>query len=331
MISSPVDDALGAARYGSRMTRARDARSVADPAARRRHYTIDGRTVEAPALAGGLHVVSTPIGNLRDITLRALEALAAADLIACEDTRVTRKLLEHYGITTPLTPYHEHNAAEARPKLVARLAGGAAIVLVSDAGTPLVSDPGFKLVRAAREAGHAVTALPGPSAPLAALAVSGLPTDRFFFEGFLPAREAQRRARIEALKHVPGTLVLFEAGPRLAAALADLADGLGHRDAAVCRELTKLHEEVRRGDLAALAGIYAAADAETRGEIAIVIAPSPKQETDTADLDALLRDALDRLSVKEAVAEIAAVTGHPRRAVYQRALALAQDHGEEPQ
>jgi len=172
---------------------------------------------------------------------------------------------------------------------------------------------------------------PARSAPLAALAVSGLPTDRFFFEGFLPAREAQRRARIEALKHVPGTLVLFEAGPRLAAALADLADGLGHRDAAVCRELTKLHEEVRRGDLAALAGIYAAADAETRGEIAIVIAPSPKQETDTADLDALLRDALDRLSVKEAVAEIAAVTGHPRRAVYQRALALAQDHGEEPQ
>ena len=287
--------------------------------------------MEAPALAGGLHVVSTPIGNLRDITLRALEALAAADLIACEDSRVTRKLLEHYGITTPLTPYHEHNAAEARPKLVARLAGGAAIALVSDAGTPLVSDPGFKLVRAAREAGHAVTALPGPSAPLAALAVSGLPTDRFFFEGFLPARESQRRARIEALKHVPGTLVLFEAGPRLAAALADLADGLGHRNAAVCRELTKLHEEVRRGDLAALAGIYAAADAETRGEIAIVIAPSSKQETDAADLDALLRDALDRLSVKEAVAEIAAVTGHPRRAVYQRALALAHDRDEKPQ
>ena len=287
--------------------------------------------VEAPALAAGLHIVATPIGNLRDITLRALEVLAAADLIACEDTRVTRKLLEHYGITTPLAPYHEHNAAEARPKLVARLAGGAAIALVSDAGTPLVSDPGFKLVRAAQAAGHAVTALPGPSAPLAALAVSGLPTDRFFFEGFLPAREAQRRARIEALKHIPGTLVLFETGPRLAAALADLADGLGHRDAAVCRELTKLHEEVRRGDLVALAGIYSAADAETRGEIAIVIAPPPKQETDAADLDALLRNALDRLSVKEAVAEIAAVTGHPRRAVYQRALALAQDHGEDPQ
>src|SRR5262244_1228803 len=301
-------------------------RALRDRAAR--PYVLNGHAASAPSLPGGLHVVATPIGNLRDFTLRALEVLAAADLIACEDTRVTRKLLEHYGITTPLTPYHEHNAAEARPNLVARLAGGAAIALVSDAGTPLVSDPGFKLVRAAREAGHAVTALPGPSAPLAALAVSGLPTDRFFFEGFLPAREAQRRARIEALKHVPGTLVLFEAGPRLAAALADLADGLGHRDAAVCRELTKLHEEVRRGDLVALAGIYSAADAETRGEIAIVIAPPPKQETDAADLDALLRNALDRLSVKEAVAEIAAVTGHPRRAVYQRALALAQDHGE---
>src|SRR5499433_2459511 len=302
------------------------ARALRDRAAH--HYVLHGHSTVAPPLPAGLYLVATPIGNLRDITVRALEVLAAADLIACEDTRVTRKLLDHYGITTPLTPYHEHNAAEARPKLVARLAGGAAIALVSDAGTPLVSDPGFKLVRAAREAGHAVTALPGPSAPLAALAVSGLPTDRFFFEGFLPAREAQRRARIEALKHVPGTLVLFEAGPRLAAALADLADGLGHRDAAVCRELTKLHEEVRRGDLVALAGIYAAADAETRGEIAIVIAPPPKQETDAADLDALLRNALDRLSVKEAVAEIAAVTGHPRRAVYQRALALAQDHGE---
>src|SRR5262244_1305686 len=176
------------------------ARALRDRAAH--HYVLHGHSTVAPPLPAGLYLVATPIGNLRDFTLRALEVLAAADLIACEDTRVTRKLLEHYGITTPLAPYHEHNAAEARPKLVARLAGGAAIALVSDAGTPLVSDPGFKLVRAAREAGHAVTALPGPSAPLAALAVSGLPTDRFFFEGFLPAREAQRRARIEALKHV---------------------------------------------------------------------------------------------------------------------------------
>ena len=231
-----------------------------------------GQAIEAPALAPGLHLVATPIGNLRDTTLRALEVLAAADVIACEDTRVTRKLIDHYGITTPLTPYHDHNAAEARPKLIARLAAGDAVALVSDAGTPLVSDPGFKLVRAAHEAGHAVTAVPGASAALAALAVAGLPTDRFFFEGFLPAKSGQRQARIAELARIPATLVLFETGPRLAAALADLAEGLGPREAAVCRELTKLHEEVRRGDLAALAAHYEAAD-EPRGEIVLVIAP----------------------------------------------------------
>src|SRR5215813_1321737 len=154
-------------------------------------YIVDGRPFDAPALTGGLHVVATPIGNLRDITLRALDVLAAADLIACEDTRVTRKLLDHYGITTPITPYHEHNAAEARPKLLARLAEGAAVALVSDAGTPLVSDPGYKLVRAARAQGASVSAVPGASAVLAALTVSGLPTDRFLFAGFLPAKEGQ--------------------------------------------------------------------------------------------------------------------------------------------
>jgi 16S rRNA (cytidine1402-2'-O)-methyltransferase len=304
------------------MTTARP--SQPDTATRRpKRYVLDGRPVEAPALAAGLHIVATPIGNLRDVTLRALDVLAAADLIACEDTRVTRKLLDHYAITTPLTPYHEHNAAQARPQLLARLAEGAAVALVSDAGTPLVSDPGFKLVRAARDAGHAVTALPGPSAALAALAVAGLPTDRFFFEGFLPAREAQRRTRIAELRHLPATLVLFETGPRLGAALADLADGLGARAAAVCRELTKLHEEVRRGDLATLAGVYAG-DAETRGEIVIVIAPPPDEAADADDLDALLRQALARLSVKEAVAEVSSVTGRPRREVYQRALALSK-------
>ena len=188
---------------------------------------LKGQAIEAPALAPGLHLVATPIGNLRDITLRALEVLAAADVIACEDTRVTRKLIDHYGIATPLTPYHDHNAAEARPKLIARLAAGDAVALVSDAGTPLVSDPGFKLVRAAHEAGHAVTAVPGASAALAALTVAGLPTDRFFFEGFLPPKSGQRRARIAELARIPATLVLFETGPRLAAALADLADGLG--------------------------------------------------------------------------------------------------------
>src|SRR6266700_4942081 len=290
-----------------------------------KRYVVKGLAIEAPALAPGLYVVATPIGNLRDMTLRALETLAAADIIACEDTRVTRKLLDHYGIATPLTPYHDHNAAEARPKLLARLAAGAAVALVSDAGTPLVSDPGFKLVRAARAAGQAVTALPGPSAALAALAVCGLPTDRFFFEGFLPAKAGQRRARIAELARIPATLLLFDTGPRIASALADLAAGLGRREAALCRGLTKLQEEVRRGDLATLAGEIEAADAP-RGEIVIVIAPPEEQAglVDSAELDALLRQALGRLSVKEAVAEIAVITGRPRREVYQRALALAK-------
>jgi len=294
------------------------------PPPHRGTYRLKGEAIAAPVLARGLHVVATPIGNLRDITLRALETLGAADLIACEDTRVTRKLLDHYGIATPLTPYHEHNAETARPKILARLAGGAAVALVSDAGTPLVSDPGFKLVRAARAEGHAVFALPGASAVLAALTVSGLPSDRFVFEGFLPPREGARRNRIAEIKSIPATLVVFETGPRLSAALADLAQGLGPRPAAVCRELTKLHEEVRRGDLATLAADYAAA-AEPRGEIVIVIAPPPAPQPDTADLDTLLRQALKRLSVKEAVAEIAAVTGEPRRQVYQRALELVEE------
>ena len=220
-------------------------------------YLVAGQAIEAPRLSAGLHLVATPIGNLRDITLRALETLAAADLIACEDSRVSRRLLDHYGIATPLTPYHEHNAAAARPKLLARLAEGQAVALISDAGTPLVSDPGFKLVREAQEAGYMVTALPGPSAALAALTVAGLPTDRFCFEGFLPPKEGQRRTRIGELAAIPATLILFESGPRLARALSDLADGLGDRPAAVCRELTKLHEEVRRGSLPELAQHYA--------------------------------------------------------------------------
>jgi 16S rRNA (cytidine1402-2'-O)-methyltransferase len=294
-----------------------------------RRYLLNGSPVVAPALAGGLHLVATPIGNLRDITLRALEVLAAADLIACEDTRVTRRLLDHYGIATALTPYHDHNAAQARPKLLGRLAHGDAIALVCDAGTPLISDPGYKLVRAARENGVSVTALPGASAVLAALAVSALPTDRFFFEGFLPAKEGARRTRIAALRHLPATLVMFESGPRIAAALAELAAGLGAREAAICRELTKLHEEVRRGDLATLARHYAGA-AETRGEFVIVVAPAERDASanEPGDTDALLRQALARRTLKEAVAEVAVVTGRPRREVYQRALALTQERDD---
>ncbi len=292
---------------------------------RPRHYVLDGQVIAARSLAPGLYLVATPIGNLGDVTLRALAILAAAHVIACEDTRVSAKLLGRYGITTPLTPYHEHNAASARPKLLARLADGESVALISDAGTPLVSDPGYKLVRAARAAGTFVTALPGPSAVLAALTASGLPTDRFFFEGFLPARAGQRRSRIAELSAIPATLVFFETAPRIGAALADLAQALGGREAAVCRELTKLHEEVARGELPALARDFAV-EGRARGEIAIVIAPpQPQRERRAPDIDALLRDALDRLSLKEAVIEIAAVTGQPRRSVYQRALILNKE------
>ena len=293
-----------------------------------RRYAALGATLEAARPEPGLYLVATPIGNLGDISLRALETLAGADVIACEDTRVTRKLTERYGIATPLMAYHEHNAAEALPKIVARLAEGQAVALVSDAGTPLISDPGYRLVRATVEAGHAVTALPGASAVLAALSLAGLPTDRFFFEGFLPPKQGARQKRIAELAAIPATLVLFESGPRLGASLADLAAGLGARAASVCRELTKLHEEIRRGDLASLASDYADGQeiqAETRGEIVIVIAPPPERETADTDIDDMLRNALTRVSVKDAVGEVALATGRARRDVYQRALELAKD------
>jgi 16S rRNA (cytidine1402-2'-O)-methyltransferase len=294
-----------------------------------RSYVLAGRPIDVANLAPGLHIVATPIGNLRDITLRALEALAGADLIACEDTRVTRKLLDRYGIATPLTSYHEHNAAKARPLLLRRLADGAAIALVSDAGTPLISDPGFKLVRAATQAGHPVMALPGASALLAGLTVAGLPTDQFFFAGFLPPKEAARRARIAELGRIPATLVVFETGPRVAAALAELAAGLGQkREAALCRELTKLHEEVLRGDLETLA--RNCAHSELRGEIVLVIAPPAEPAAaSVAETETLLRAALLRVSLKDAVGEVAEATGLPRREIYQRALALAKEAGND--
>ncbi len=291
-----------------------------------RRYFLAGQTLEAQALPGGLYLVATPIGNLSDISLRGLATLAAADIIACEDTRVTRKLTDHYGIATPLTAYHEHNAESARPKILARLEAGGAVALVSDAGTPLISDPGYKLVVAARDAGHLVHAIPGASALLAALTSAGLPTDRFFFEGFLPSKATQRQARITELAAIPATLVLYESGPRLDDSLADLAAGLGSREAAICRELTKLHEEVRRDTLNVLARHYARDDSEKRGEFVIVIAPPENKPLLGADeIDALILASLKRQSVKDAVAEIVEATGLPRRDVYQRALALAKD------
>jgi 16S rRNA (cytidine1402-2'-O)-methyltransferase len=289
-----------------------------------RGYVLGHQPIDVARLAPGLHIVATPIGNLGDITLRALAALAGADLIACEDTRVTRKLLDRYAITTPLTPYHDHNAAKARPALLRRLADGAAIALVSDAGTPLVSDPGLKLVQGAQDAGHVVSTLPGASALLAALTVAGLPSDQFLFVGFLPPKQAARRARITELVGIPASLVLFETGPRIAAALDDLAAGLGPRPAALCRELTKIHEEVRRGDLKTLAQEYAGR--EVRGEIVLVVGPpGAPQRPSVADTDALLLQALGRASLKDAVGEVASATGLPRRELYQRALTLAKE------
>ena len=237
-----------------------------------RTFHIGDATLPAATLDPGLYVVATPIGNLADVTLRALAILAGADAILAEDTRISRTLLARYGIESPLSAYHEHNAAEARPRALRRIAEGQALALISDAGTPLISDPGYKLVSEAIEHGFAVTAAPGPSAALAALCVAGLPTDRFYFEGFLPPRSSARRERINALAAVPGSLIFYEAAGRLAETLADLALELGPRPAAVARELTKLHEEVRRGALDKLAADYAAGGAP-RGEIVIVVGP----------------------------------------------------------
>ena len=290
-----------------------------------KQYVLAGQVIEPPPLAPGLHVVATPIGNLRDVTLRALETLAAADLIACEDTRVTRRLIDHYGMRTELTRYDDHNAEVARPRLLEALGAGQSLALASDAGTPLISDPGYKLVRAAHEAGFRVSAAPGASAVMMALTVAGLPTDRFLFDGFLPAKGGPRRARIAALKPIPATLVLFETAPRLKATLGDLADTLGPRPAAVCRELTKIYEEVDRDDLCGLARRYAQAP-PPRGEIVLVVAPPLADVAALAleTVDALLRQELSGRSVKDAVEDVAARSGRPRREVYRRALALKQ-------
>jgi len=273
-------------------------------------------------IAPGLHIVATPIGNLRDITLRALDVLRAADLIAAEDTRVFAKLASHHGIAVPTIAYSDATQDASEPRLLRALAEGKRVALVSDAGMPLISDPGYRLVRAALAGGHAVSALPGPSAVPMALALSGLPTDRFFFGGFLPAKATERRRAIAEAAAVPATLVFFEAPHRLAASLADLAELLGGRAAAVARELTKLFEEVRRASLPELAAHYAA-QVEVKGEIVIVIGPPGEGDAPSAEaIDAALRQALSGASVKDAAAEIAARFGLRRRDVYARALEL---------
>ena len=279
----------------------------------------------------GLYLVATPIGNTGDITLRALETLKGADLVACEDTRVTAKLLTRFGIHAHTVPYHEHNAAAMRPKLLERLRAGQVVALVSDAGTPLISDPGYKLVQAVVEAGLAVTALPGASALLTALQLSALPTDRFLFLGFLPGKAAARRAAIEEVAGLGATLVCYESAQRLAALLADLAGALGPRPAAVARELTKLFEEVRRGTLSELAAHYAEAG-PPKGEVVVVIGPPADSEAETLDeagLDAALRQALATSSLRDAVATVARLSGQPRKTVYARALTLVGAGGGE--
>jgi 16S rRNA (cytidine1402-2'-O)-methyltransferase len=293
-----------------------------------RTFSIGSHTLTAPKAVPGLHLVATPIGNLGDITLRALETLAGVDIIACEDTRITRRLTERYGISALLKPYHEHNAALARPKILEKLAQGASIALVSDAGTPLISDPGFKLVREVCAAGHAVIALPGPSSVLAALSVAALPTDRFYFEGFLPPKENARRARLAELARIDATLVMFDSGSRVQDTLADLAAIMGDRDAAICREMTKLHEDIKRGPVTELA--RDASTLETRGEFVLVIGPPADKAAMAVDqLDELLRERLSRDSVKDAVAHAVELSGRPRREIYARALELAKERDAE--
>ena len=286
-------------------------------------FTAFGTRVPVEALTPGLHIVATPIGNLGDISLRGLVVLAAADVVLAEDTRVSRTLLSHYGIDTPLIPYHEHNAASMRPQILGRLASGEALALISDAGTPLVSDPGYKLVADALAAGAMVTAVPGASAVMAGLVLSGLATDRFFFEGFLPEKSGARRSRLAELASVPGTLVFFESARRLAESLGDIAAVLGPRPTAVARELTKKFEEVRRGTADALAQTFAH-EGPPRGEVVVLVArPDAAAAPDAETLDVKLAAALDLYSVKDAAAVVAGETGLPRREVYGRAVALA--------
>lgn len=271
--------------------------------------------------APGLYVVATPIGNLRDMTFRAVDTLAAADVIACEDTRVTAKLLSTYDITTATVPYHEHNAAKMRPVLLQRLQRGETVALVSDAGTPLISDPGYKFVRDAVEANIPIVSIPGASAPITAMAAAGLPTDRFLFVGFLPSKTTQRRAALQPLATIETTLIFFESPRRLAASLHDMQEVLGPRTAAVARELTKRYEEFRRGTLGDLISHYATADTP-KGEIVVVVSPPEDSKNTEQDVDALLRQALTSMSVRDAAATVATATGRPRRSVYARALAL---------
>ena len=274
----------------------------------------------AKPLSPGLHIVATPIGNLADITLRALATLQQADVVYCEDTRHSRTLISHFGLDAKLRPYHEHNADHERPRILARLAAGERVALISDAGTPLISDPGFKLAREAIAEGYNVVAAPGPCAAIAALTVAGLPTDCFLFAGFLPPKSGQRQTRLKALRETPATLVFYEAPTRVAECLADMLIVLGDRPCAVARELTKLHEDVRRGTVASL--IAAIGDEPMRGEVAIVVAPPIAGAIGDDDITAALRDAMKSQTTRDAVRSVAVHLAVPRSRVYNLATLI---------
>ena len=288
----------------------------------KRSYVIGQTEMAARPLEPALYLVATPIGNLSDITLRALETLASADVVACEDTRVSRVLLDRYGIRRRTTAYHEHNAAEAGPKLIEALRGGQSVALISDAGTPLVSDPGYRLVGEALDQGFRVVPIPGPSAALAALTASGLPSDAFLFAGFLPAKAGQRLTKLESFRQVPATLIFFESPRRLAETLGAMVEALGdRRRAAIGRELTKTFEEMRLGTLGELAAHYAAADTP-KGEIVICVGPPEATAQEPEDIDRLLLSLAAEMPASKAAAEAARMTGGQKQALYRRLLEL---------
>lgn len=277
--------------------------------------------LDIPTLNAGLFITATPIGNLSDISLRALQILHAADVIACEDTRVSKTLLQHYGIPTPMISYHEHNAALQRPKLLSRMQAGESVALISDAGTPLISDPGYKLVLEAREQGIPITAIPGASSVITALSIAGLPTDRFTFVGFLPVKESAAMSFIASVKTLDSTLVMFESARRLPERLSWLLTQLGDRPASIARELTKQFEEVRHGTLSSLYTHYQEHGAP-KGELVIVIGSGEKKHISNVELEAMLKQALQDHSFKEAVAMVTTLSGLSKKLVYAKALSL---------
>lgn len=293
------------------------------PVAERAAQELERLLVRRPS--GGLYVVATPIGNLGDITLRALATLARVDVIYCEDTRHSRNLLKHFGITSKLRPYHEHNAAQERPRILAQLAESKSLALISDAGTPLISDPGFKLVREVAAAGFDVFALPGPSAALAALASAGLPTDSFFFAGFLPSRQTARLKRLTEIADIPATVVIYEAPSRLSACLDDIAAVMAGRELVVARELTKLHEELQRGTVAELTAW--AQGSHVKGEMVIVIGPPVAVEVTDDIILERLADALADMSLRDAAKQIAEELKLAKRRVYDLGLAFKKERG----